>query len=1125
MKEKKIVAIFCLCLGFLLFAEKECRPDAEGFISDWLICGPFPSYVVNDRETGLETDCLGTEEKANPYPGLSYDVVFKADEFKMIAALDITNEWGVRYDRKVKAVWKAHKFSDPKYLCVDNWFSPIDDHFVFFGACWIESPERRTVQVRLGSDDDNKVFLNGKVIGQSATSQGTLPDQFRYNAVLNRGLNLLLIKVVDRLYGAGFCCRITSPDGKPWTDLKIYTDSPARRMRVNSYDRGFGGNFQFSATPLLDNRKSETVTFRLEAPDNAVYRVRLAGKEHSMKRGESVSFSQPLKAGTHVLNVPVLRADGSEAALLSYPYTVYSRRSLEQEIVQKTNELKKSREVLLPELRQRKEKAEQAVKKAEQALENARAAAERNYAVLRAKACSDAGASIDEPLPSAPVFRSRLLLNGIWKAGKSLNKLNSTFRLPAELPGLYWRGRMFPIVSASQNAFDPRHKALEGYEWFKVNELNFEKELSFQTDFQLDQLPEGELLFVCEYVSGHIQLKCNGKDTGSYSGFCGIVEIPLKNLRKGKNILSINWQKLKFLQQGNDLAHGLCGDIYLAWRPKVNVNDVWVKTSWRKAGIETVTELTANDGKKHTFRLEQYAVRNGRIHFRMPVSEGHLEPGRITKVKTSSKWKDPLLWSLESPNLYEMVSDLYVDGKLADRKRDTFGFREFWIHGCDFFFNGKRIILQGDVGCDEYHIGKRSDVHFPLLRKDNINMIRLDWYWPETVRLADRRGMFIYKNFFPCGDWKRNMEKFNRYGSPEEYYKSEEHRMNLANYTAWHRLYRNNPSVIIWSISNEIFTPGCESRGIDKRNKFCDDIIRFYQDYIVSLDPSLVTTRDGDVCTYDSSRDNFDVTKPANVHYPEFHMDLFVYNWQDIFEYRPAIWGETFYCSYVWGGWPGPTPVLVDQKVQMIRTKGRTYRELGIPAQIYMGVSLDGFIAFKPDGSGSPWGVIESPKKRKRIANWRNGCPPGDYPYTAVKWPADSGKGVHPEFQNHPINGFGYQGVNWSSEKYPSHVRNAVNNAYRAILIPQPELAPVTDAEVVVHTRPGADVWTLLPSGERAGVRADPNGRAWFDLPSPGRYTFESAGKKKTAPIGSKASYAEKPGFHEVPKLFLEGEE
>ena len=142
-----------------------------------------------------------------------------------------------------------------------------------------------------------------------------------------------------------------------------------------------------------------------------------------------------------------------------------------------------------------------------------------------------------------------------------------------------------------------------------------------------------------------------------------------------------------------------------------------------------------------------------------------------------------------------------------------------------------------------------------------------------------------------------------------------------------------------------------------------------------------------------------------------------------------------------------------------------------------------------------------------------------------MKWPADSGKGVHPEFQNHPINGFGYQGVNWSSGKYPSHVRNAVNDAYRAILIPQPELAPVTDAEVVVHTRPGADVWTLLPSGERAGVRADPNGRAWFDLPSPGRYTFESAGKKKTAPIGSKASYAEKPGFHEVPKLFLEGEE
>ncbi|NMA47094.1 MAG: hypothetical protein GX945_11105, partial [Lentisphaerae bacterium] len=76
----------------------------QGWIADWLIGGPFPSYQVNDRGTGLETDYLDGEATFRPFPGLTQSALFKADRAKLIAQVGSTNEWGFTEDRTFPVV-------------------------------------------------------------------------------------------------------------------------------------------------------------------------------------------------------------------------------------------------------------------------------------------------------------------------------------------------------------------------------------------------------------------------------------------------------------------------------------------------------------------------------------------------------------------------------------------------------------------------------------------------------------------------------------------------------------------------------------------------------------------------------------------------------------------------------------------------------------------------------------------------------------------------------------------------------------------------------------------------------------------------------------------------------------
>jgi Glycosyl hydrolases family 2/Glycosyl hydrolases family 2, TIM barrel domain len=1096
------------------------------FISDWLISGPYPSYVIDERDTGLDIDYLGGEKDITPYPGLKQNSVFKIDESKLIVALDVVNEWGIRHEQKFDASWNVHHFEKASRIMVNEIFLPIKDHFAFYAACYVESPVARTVKLRLGVDDEHKLYVNKELVGKAYSSQAVRPDTFIYKATLKRGINLILLKVVDRLFDSGFCLAITGMDDAPMDDLNFYLDSPARKLGVDTYNNKFGLKLDFGKTILYDDEDQE-LSLRFVAPDKNTYSLLFDKKTQSVKNGARVRFPLNLKKGRNKLTFTVFNKAKKSIAELNYNVMLYSRRELKTKREEAQNRLGEINQEIVK-LNQEMGKNKKLLEQAKMELEKARQTAEKKYENMRLDAIKkNTKKSIDLPFIPGKPLRTKLLINGWFKAGKSREKLDRRVRLPKEMFGEYFRTRYAPVLPANpKNRFDKNWRPYPGYEKHAFDDIVHAKKAYFEQDFIAHNL-NASYFFICENIIGKIKLYCNAELSGEYEGKVGIVEIPLRHIKQGKNTILIEFSKTSTLHHANN--YGILGDLYIESRNPVHTSDVWIKTSWRKALLNLTTIIENPLNQACSYQLKQYIIHNGRIKFKLPEKQGTLNPRSSSKVIISDRWANPILWDLKNPYLYTLISDLYCNGKLVDRKSDTFGFREFWVHGVDFFFNGKRIIIQGDTGINNFRYTKFCDVVFPLLRTDGINTIRLHDSQSATLssvaQAADMYGMFVYAQFYPDIDSKRSLKNktLQKYNTVNNYKKSDLHTYNLEEYTRWHKTFRNHPSVIIWSVDNELYTPGCYSLGIEKRNVLIDNITALYQKHMQELDPDLIVTRDGDVCTYDSSHANFDPTTPANVHYPEFHHDKFVNNWQDLFEYRPVIYGETLYCSFVWGGGRGAQPDIVASKARRVREVGKKFRKIGIPAIIYMGVGLDGFLELKADGSGSPWKVIEVPRGKKRSAHWRNGVKKDEYPYLAITYPADSGKGLHPPYSCNDITWFGFRGINWACPDYISHVRNAINDAYRDTLIPQPPLKKADNAEAVIVTFPDAQVYTVLSDGSSYGVKADNKGRAWIKLDKPGVYPIAINGKVKNIEFKSRSSYASKPGFNKVPVIYLKG--
>lgn len=165
----------------------------------------------------------------------------------------------------------------------------------------------------------------------------------------------------------------------------------------------------------------------------------------------------------------------------------------------------------------------------------------------------------------------------------------------------------------------------------------------------------------------------------------------------------------------------------------------------------------------------------------------------------------PSRWSLENPVLYRAISEVMVGEKVVDCYETPFGIRSIkFTPDNGFLLNGKRVQLKGvcnhhDLGCLGSAVHRRAiERQIEILKGMGCNAIRTSHNppAPELLDLCDRMGILVIDEIFD--EWlvpKTGMT----YGYTRFFNEWSEHDV-----VSMVRRDRNHPSVILWSIGNEI---------------------------------------------------------------------------------------------------------------------------------------------------------------------------------------------------------------------------------------------------------------------------------------------------------------------------------
>ncbi|QDU58340.1 glycoside hydrolase family 2 TIM barrel-domain containing protein [Aeoliella mucimassa] len=174
-------------------------------------------------------------------------------------------------------------------------------------------------------------------------------------------------------------------------------------------------------------------------------------------------------------------------------------------------------------------------------------------------------------------------------------------------------------------------------------------------------------------------------------------------------------------------------------------------------------------------------------------------------LKQSLQVASPKLWSLDAPQLYRAEVSIEIDGETVDAVGTTFGIRSVEMNANDgLLVNGEPVLLKG--GCIHHDNGPlgaaaidRAEVRkVELLKANGYNAIRTSHAPPAPAMLAacDRLGMLVIDEAFD--QW--NEQKLDNDQDYHRHFK-DWYARDIASMV---RRDRNHPSVIMWSVGNEI---------------------------------------------------------------------------------------------------------------------------------------------------------------------------------------------------------------------------------------------------------------------------------------------------------------------------------
>ncbi len=357
----------------------------------------------------------------------------------------------------------------------------------------------------------------------------------------------------------------------------------------------------------------------------------------------------------------------------------------------------------------------------------------------------------------------------------------------------------------------------------------------YRTTFVADSLDQKSYTLLFDGAMEHARVKVNGKDVGLWENGYNAFHFNIDGaIKEGENTLQVNLEPKSQSSRWYPGA-GLYRNVHLIVTGKVRV-PVWgtyittphvekdyatvnlkVQIEGAKTGdkIDVITEIIDPNGKMVSTKKTVHNVVEG-------VGETH-----------NLLVEAPMLWSPETPHLYKAVTRLVQNDVELDCYVTRFGIRKIeYVAYKGFFLNDKYTKFRGvcnhhDLGPLGAAVNKAALKHqLDLLKDMGCNAIRTSHNMPapELVELCDEMGFMLMVESFD--EWGKAQKVENGYGNHFDEW-AERDMVNMLHH------FRNNPSVVMWSIGNEVPT----QQQVDGAK-----VVKFLQDICHREDPTRPAT-------------------------------------------------------------------------------------------------------------------------------------------------------------------------------------------------------------------------------------------------------------------------------------------
>ena len=354
----------------------------------------------------------------------------------------------------------------------------------------------------------------------------------------------------------------------------------------------------------------------------------------------------------------------------------------------------------------------------------------------------------------------------------------------------------------------------EGHEDIHPGEIpeHFNPVASYVKYFEVPEEMQGKRLFISfQGAESGIALWLNGHFVGYSEDSFTPSEFELTEyVKEGENKLAaqvFKWTASSWCEDQDFFRFsGIYRDVYLYTVPEVHVYDLQIRAIPDETLSVAALEIRTNTWGKGTVKIT--LSKDG---------ETVIEDKKALDGEEIYSWKvaDPVLWSAEDPQLYDLTLEVYNEaGELQEVIPQRVGFRRFEMKDGIMTLNGKRIVFKG-VNRHEFSSVSGRHVSEEELRKDlktmkqnNINAIRTCHYPDASLiyQLCDEYGIYMIDetNLESHGSWDvAEFTKDYTYVVPHD--KPEWLDMMLDRANSMYQRDKNHTAILIWSCGNESF--------------------------------------------------------------------------------------------------------------------------------------------------------------------------------------------------------------------------------------------------------------------------------------------------------------------------------